>query len=56
MVPKDGQRWVVRIFRRNSSLSPPFVIQFWTGFGRDLNETADFDLAAKMVQTTGLDL
>jgi hypothetical protein len=32
---------------------PPFVILF----GRDFfNETADFRLAAKMVQTTGLDL
>jgi hypothetical protein len=36
--------------------SRPFRYSVLTGFGRDLNETADFDLAAKMVQTTGLDL
>jgi hypothetical protein len=49
---KDGWSGICVDLRRKPS-SPPFVILF----GRDFfNETADFGLAAKMVQTTGLDL
>jgi hypothetical protein len=62
-LPKDGAKdgakdgWSRMLsgsdLGRNSSLSPPLLFSF----GRDFfNETADFGLAAKMVQTTGLDL